>query len=153
MELLFYHLQAAPLEAVLPNLLQKSLDKGWRAIVETNSIERVEHIDTMLWTFADDSFLAHSAFIKGKNTDLNLQAQPILVTNEETNPNGAQIRFFVDSGDVTAHSDYERLVYIFTGHDEQAVARARAQWSAAVNNKMPATYWQQSDRGRWEKKA
>jgi len=148
MELLFYHLQAAPLEAVLPTLLQKSLEKGWRAIVETNPIERVEKIDTMLWTFSDDSFLAHS-----KIDDPHAEAQPILVTNEGSNPNGAQIRFFVDSGDVTAHSDYERLVYIFNGHDEQAVARARTQWSAAVNKEMPATYWQQSENGRWEKKA
>ena len=33
-EVLFYHLQQQPLEAVLPTLLQKSLERGWRAVKE-----------------------------------------------------------------------------------------------------------------------
>ena len=32
-EVLFYHLQRQPLEAVLPTLLEKSLERGWRALV------------------------------------------------------------------------------------------------------------------------
>ena len=33
-EILFYHLEAQPLEKVLPVLLEKSLERGWSAIVE-----------------------------------------------------------------------------------------------------------------------
>jgi len=148
MDLLFYHLQSAPLERVLPDLLQKSLDKGWQAIVETAPQERVDALDTMLWTFADESFLPH-----GKSSDPGAEQQPIVLTHEPDNPNKADIRFFVDSGDVTAHTSYQRLVYIFNGHDEEAVERARTQWKAAKAQNITATYWQQNQAGAWEKKA
>ena len=148
MDLLFYHLQSAPLERVLPDLLQKSLDKGWQAIVETAPQERVEALDTMLWTYADESFLPH-----GKSSDPDAERQPILLTHEPDNPNKADIRFFVDSGDVTAHTNYQRLVYIFNGNNEPHLKRAREQWKAAKEAELDATYWQQNSNGRWEKKA
>lgn len=148
MELLFYHLLGAPLERVLPELLQKSLDKGWRVIVETDPPERVEALDTMLWTFRDDSFLPH-----GKADAPFADEQPILLTNQSDNTNGAAIRFLIDSGDVTVHQGYERIVYMFNGHEERAVERARGQWKAAVDAGLKATYWQQSTGGTWEKKA
>lgn len=148
MELLFYHLERAPLEHVLPDLLKKSLDKGWRAVVETDPQERVDAIDAMLWTFSEESFLPH-----GKAGEPGAANQPILVLHGTDNPNDAQIRFFIDAGDVAAHSGYERLVYIFNGRDEAAVSRARGQWKAATAAGIDATYWQQNDAGRWQKKA
>src|SRR5690606_32265473 len=44
-EILFYHLEAQPLERVLPLLIEKSLERGWRVVVETGSEERAEAID------------------------------------------------------------------------------------------------------------
>ena len=32
-EILFYHLQRQPIERVLPGMLEKSLERGWRVIV------------------------------------------------------------------------------------------------------------------------
>ncbi len=148
MELLFYHLEGAPLERVLPDLLKKSLEKGWRVIVEADPIERVEALDVMLWTFSEDSFLPHATTKEGGS-----ERQPILLTNDNSNPNNADIRFFIDAGDVTAHQGYERLVYVFNGSDEAATERARGQWSRAVEAGLAVTYWQQSHGGRWEKKA
>ena len=148
MELLFYHLQGAPLERVLPGLLQKSLDKGWRVIVEADPLERVEALDLMLWTYSDESFLPHSTHLDPGAVD-----QPILLTNVADNINQADIRFFIDAGDVTAHQGYQRLVYIFNGGVDEAVQRARGQWRAAVDAGLEVTYWQQSHGGGWEKKA
>ena len=148
MELFFYHLERAPLERVLPDLLQRSLAKGWRVIVETEPFERVEALDAMLWTYQDDSFLPHGTM---KNAEP--EAQPILLTDSTDNPNKAEVRFFVDAGDVAAHQGYERLVYLFNGNDESAVARARVQWKAAKAANINATYWQQTETGAWEKKA
>lgn len=148
MELLFYHLEQATLERVLPDLLSKSLEKGWRAIVETSPAERVEAIDAMLWTNAADSFLPH-----GTCKEENAGSQPILITDSTENINKADIRFFIDAGDVAEHNDYERLVYIFKGTDQALLTRAREQWKAAKAAGIDATYWQQNSTGRWEKKA
>lgn len=152
MELLFYHLEQATLERVLPDLLSKSLERGWRAIVETNKHEQMEALDTMLWTYSPDSFLAHSTTNETLSED-TLQKQPILITDKTENLNNANIRFFIDSGDVTLHQGYERLVYIFNGNNEADLKRAREQWKAAKAAEIEATYWQQNATGRWEKKA
>ena len=41
-EVLFYHLEHQPLERVLPSLVEKTLERGWRAVVQAGSEERVE---------------------------------------------------------------------------------------------------------------
>ena len=36
-EILFYHLERAALESVLPGLLEKSLERGWKAVVRAGA--------------------------------------------------------------------------------------------------------------------
>src|SRR6185436_14903031 len=120
-EILFYHLQHQPLERVLPALLEKSRERGWRVVVQTSSEERVEALDAHLWTFRDDSFLPH-----GTARDPQAREQPILLTVNDDNPNDAQVRFLIDGAPVPADAGaYQRLVLIFDGEDPDAVTAAR----------------------------
>ncbi len=147
-EVLFYQLERQPLERVLPGLLEKTLARGWRASVQAGSQERVEALDAALWTYREDSFLPH-----GTASDGSADRQPIYLTADEGNPNGAQVRFLVDGAESSGITGYERLVYLFDGRDETARARARAQWKSAKEAGADVTYWQQTERGGWEKKA
>ena len=52
----FYHLEASTLEGVLPGLLEKTLEKGWRALVKMPE-DKLAELDNFLWTFRDDAFL------------------------------------------------------------------------------------------------
>lgn len=146
-DVLFYHLEVRPLEAVLPALLEKTLERGWRAVVEVGSTERAEALDAHLWTFRDDSFLAHG--LAGETTDAH---QPVLITTGTDNPNGAAVRFFIDRAVPQSADGYERIVYMFSGHDPDAVAEARLAWKALKPGN-DLTYWQQETDGRWVKKA
>lgn len=148
MDVLFYHLEGRPLERVLPALLEKSLERGWRAVIEVGSAERLEALDTALWTFTDDSFLPHAAATGGEGD----ADQPILLTNGDANPNGANVRFFVDRATPRNREGYERLVYLFDGHDPEAVEEARTVWRE-LRDGHALTYWQQDAEGRWTKKA
>jgi len=146
-DVLFYHLEQRPLEAVIPQLLEKTLERGWRAIIEVGSTERAEALDSHLWTYRDDSFLPHG--LAGEDTD---PLQPILITTANDNPNGAVVRFFIDRAVPQTAEDYQRIVYMFSGHDPDAVSEARIAW----RNLLPGntlTYWQQEPDGRWVKKA
>jgi DNA polymerase-3 subunit chi len=145
-EILFYHLETQPLERVLPLLLEKSLERGWRAVVETSSRERAEALDAMLWTFRDDSFLPHG--IAGEPTDPD---QPVLIAIGEDDPNAANVRFFVDRAVPQTGEGYERIVYMFSGHDPDAVSEARVAWKA-LGPGNALTYWQQDEAGRWVKR-
>ncbi len=146
-EVLFYHLEARPLEAVLPQLLEKTLERGWRAIIEVGSTERVEALDAHLWTYRDDSFLAHG--IEGEGGE---EHQPILITMGAENRNGAACRFFIDRAVPQSAEGYQRIVYMFSGHDPESVAEARLVWKA-LREGNTLTYWQQEQDGRWVKKA
>lgn len=147
-EVLFYHLERQGLEKVLPSLVEKTLERGWRAVVQAGSQERLAAIDLALWTYKDDSFLAHGTARDGHATD-----QPVYLTTSNDTPNGAGVRFLVDGAETDDFSGYVRIVYMFDGNDADAVASAREQWKAAKSAGCPVTYWQQSLAGKWEKKA
>lgn len=147
-EVLFYHLERQPLERVLPSLLERTLERGWRAVVQCGSEERLEALDTWLWTYRDDSFLPH-----GTSRDGSGSMQPIFLSTGDDNPNGACVRFLVEGAVISDFSGYERVVHIFDGHDETAVEQARAEWKRARAAGCEVTYWQQADNGRWEKRA
>src|SRR6478752_4337435 len=124
-EVLFYHLQGMTLENVLPSLLEKSLARGWRVVVQSTSEERADALDAHLWTYRDDSFLPHATCLA---TDVH--AQPIVLAVEEANPNRANVRFLIDNAALPADSDaYDRMVLVFNGDDGDALAAARAAWT------------------------
>jgi DNA polymerase-3 subunit chi len=147
-EALFYHLGRQPLDKVLPGLLERTLERGWRAVVQAGSAERVEALDALLWSYADDSFLAHGTARDGMS-----ERQPIFLTAGEDNPNQASVRFLVDGAVLTELTGYSRIVYIFDGRDEEAVVQARSEWKRAKAAGLSVTYWQKDENGRWEKKA
>jgi len=147
-EVYFYHLESRTLEQVLPMLLERSLDRGWRAAVQAASPERVEALNTLLWTYREDSFLPHGAASDGSPV-----AQPIYLTTEEDNPNDAAVRFLVDGATLEDASGYTRVVYVFDGHNESAVTQARVAWTAATEKGYAVSYWQQDGDGRWQQKA
>lgn len=148
-EILFYHLARQPLEKVLPALLEKSLERGWRVVVQASSEERVEALDAQLWTFRDNSFLPHGTW-----RETEAASQPVLLTVKDDNPNAANVRFLVDGAPVPEDaSAYERIVLLFDGEDEEAVAAARERWTQAKTKGFDATYWQPDEQGRWVKKA
>ena len=109
-EVLFYHLQDMTLESVLPPLLEKSLERGWRVVVQSTSQERTDALDAHLWTYRDDSFLPHATWRAG-----DAQDQPILLAVEEGNPNRANVRFLIDSAPLPADSDAYEFGMIATG--------------------------------------
>jgi DNA polymerase-3 subunit chi len=146
-QVLFYHLEQQPLERVLPSLLERTLERGWRAVVQAGSQERVDALDTLLWTYRDESFLPH-----GTKRDGHLEQQPVFLTTDETNPNTAGVRFLVDGAESNELMAYDRIVYLFDGRDAAALEKAREQWKAANEAGCDVTYWQQSQEGRWEKR-
>jgi DNA polymerase-3 subunit chi len=148
-EVLFYHLQRQPIERVLPQLLEKSLERGWRVVVQSSSEERIDALDAHLWTYRDDGFLPHGTY-----REREAAAHPVLLTVQDDNPNGANIRFLIDGTAVPVDAaNYQRIVLMFDGENDDAVAAARAQWTSAKAQGFDATYWQADENGRWEKKA
>jgi DNA polymerase-3 subunit chi len=147
-EVLFYHLERQPLERVLPQLVAKTLERGWRAVIQAGSEERVEALSAALWVTGEESFLPH-----GTARDGNADLQPVWITDKEDTPNRANVRFLVDgarAGDVKA---FERVVFLFDGRDGEAVQNARTAWKEFLAAGHAVTYWREDAGGRWQKQA
>ena len=148
-EILFYHLQRQPIERVLPQLLEKSLERGWRVVVQAASDERIDALDAHLWTYREGGFLPHGTYRESEAA-----LQPVLLTVQDHNPNGANVRFLIDGALLPADAaSYQRIVLLFDGEDDDAVAAARTRWTEAKAQGFEATYWQADENGRWQKRA
>lgn len=147
-ELWFYHLERSDIERALPPLLEKCLQRGWRALVRGGSVERLDALDNAIWTFRDDAFVPHARDGEGDPA-----RQPVLLTDKPGNLNGAQALFVIDGaepGDITA---FERACLVFDGRDEAALNSARSRWKEAKEAGIVVSYWRESAAGKWEKQA
>ncbi len=150
-EVLFYHLERQPLEQVLPVLLQKTLQRGWRAVVRCSAPERVRALSDAVWGWRDEAFIPH-----GIAEDGNADLQPVWITDKVENPNGANILFCVERAEPEEEElvAMDRTVVMFSAHDPQGVEAARALWRRLRGREgLELTYWRQDARGRWERQA
>ena len=149
-EVWFYHLDRWPLDKALPALLEKSVQRGWRAVVQASSLERVDALDQTLWTYDEASFLPHGTMRDG---DADLQV--IVLTTGVENPNNAAIRFMVDGAEALPAIEagtYQRVVLMFNGNDAEERGGARRQWADLKKAGHGVAYWQQGEDGRWDKR-
>lgn len=147
-EFWFYHLERSTLEQVLPGLLEKTRERGWKALVHVSDPVRLDALDEHLWTWRDDSFLAH-----GRASESNADRQPILLSESGENLNAAQALFMIDGAEIGVTDGLERCFIIFDGQNDQALTGARERWKALKAQGVAMAYWKQSPEGRWEKAA
>lgn len=143
----FYHLERQAVEAALPRLLEKVLGAGHKVAVFL-AAGRMKALDEALWTYDPASFLPHG--IEGApNADL----QPIYLTTSQDVPNGADVLVVLDANVPADLSAFARGLYMFDGREDGATQQARSDWKTFKEAGHEVTYWQQSEQGRWEKKA
>lgn len=147
-ELWFYHLERSGLDEVLPELLEKSLQRGWRVLVKSPDEERLQQLDKTLWTWREESFLPH-----GLETGSDPEKQPILLSSSESGPNNPQVLILLDGAEPEALTRFERCIMLFDGNDESAVVAARGLWKRAAGDSADVSYWRQGEGGGWQKKA
>ena len=147
-EVWFYHLERSGLDQVLPELLEKTLARGWRALVRSSDRDRVEHLDGWLWSYRDDSFLPH-----GADGEPMAERQPVLIATAAGNPNAADVLFLIDGAEAGDITPYTRCILLFDGRDEEALRLARGRWKAFKSAGHPVSYWRQGAERGWEKQA
>ncbi len=143
----FYHLETSMLEGVLPELLDKTRERGWRALVKMPE-DRLDEMDKFLWTYKDDGFLPH-----GRDDEPLSDQQPILLSSTATSSEGHDCVFLVDGAEMEIAAATERCIVMIDGRDDMRVNSARALWKKLKATEANLSYWQQDERGKWEKKA
>lgn len=145
----FYHLTKAPLEQVLPKLCEKAYSTKMKIKILLGTDERVEFINSLLWTYSEESFLPH-----GSKKDGFVEEQPIFISTNNENENNAKILILADGGYIEsdALNNYERILNIFDGNNDEALNKAREYWKDIKSLGFELHYWQQKNDGSFEQK-
>ena len=145
----FYHLQKQTLDEVLPRLLLKAYATGKKIKLSVGTPERVDFINSLLWTFEDESFLPH-----GTKKDGFAEMQPIYVSSDDENPNNAEFLFLTDGAVMECEklAAFERVFNIFDGNSEDSLVSAREYWKQLKDSGAELHYWQQDSSGKWDQK-
>ena len=143
----FYHLQASPVEGVLPNLLEKVLERGWRALVRLPS-DAIGEMDELLWTYRDESFLAH-----GRDDEPMAALQPVVLSAEAISAEGFDAVFLVGGERLADMAEAKRCLVMINGRSDSQTESCRELFKELKDAGEDVSYWQQGPGGRWEKKA
>jgi DNA polymerase III subunit chi len=141
----FYHCTRAPAVEVAVKLAAKALASGERLLM-VGERAQLDALDKALWVQDPDSFLAHG--FAGTADD---PEQPILLSEQPVAGNGARLLLLVEAGVPAELGGFDRVLNLFE-EGGAAHQRARADWKALGGREGVArTYWQQTERGGWEK--
>ncbi len=146
-EVRFYHMVQKRLEKALPEIVGKALERNFRVVIKAGSRERIEVLDTALWTHDAASFLPHGYIKDGTEKE-----QPVFLTTEDENPNGATVLVLTDGATSAAMDKFNLCCELFDGNDEDAVLQARVRWKEYKDKGYTLSYFQQNDAGKWEQK-
>jgi DNA polymerase-3 subunit chi len=147
MDIGFYHCTRAPALEVAVKLAAKAHAQGLRLLV-LGERPGLEALDTALWTYHADSFLPHG--LAGGPHDAD---QPVLLAETAERTNSATLLLSLQAGVPAALDGFDRVLNLFDD-GSPAHERARADWKAlAARDGLTRSYWQQTERGGWERKA
>ncbi len=111
------------------------------------SADRLEALDRALWVAEPDSFLPHA--MAGGLHDAD---QPILLSQAPEPANGARLLMVLEAGLPASFERFGRVLTLFDDGSD-AHARARTDWKAlGSRDDVNRSYWQQTERGGWEKR-
>lgn len=143
----FYHLEHATVESVLPMLLEKSLERDWRCLVKTTP-DTLSYYNDFLWSFRDDSFLPHS-----RDDEPLADLNPVILSANADVAKGVDVVILLGGQDIENFNGVTRCMFMINGKNAEDVQNARARWARLKKFGADLSYYQQDDRGRWQKKA
>lgn len=129
-------------------LLGKAYGMGHRIVLRLPNQADVARMTEHLWTFHPLSFLPH-----GTAEDAHAAQQPIILLDQDDNPNEADVLIIGQGVESGYYGDFKLCCEMLDGHDQAGLAAARTRWKGYKDCGFTVTYWQQSESGAWEKKA
>lgn len=147
-EVRFYHLTKKTLEQALPDLLERVLDLGRKAVIKVANDEAIPPMSKHLWVCRRGGFFPHG--IEGDN---HPDYDPLWLTSKDDNPIGANTLVLTQGVEASNIEDYEIVCEMLNGQNDNEVKAARERWKIYKDQGLELTYWQQSEKGAWDKKA
>ena len=143
-EIFFYKLKNSSSELFLCSLIEKSINNNWNSVVLFDSIERMEEINDLLWSYKDTSFLPH-----GSENDENSKFHRAYLTCKEENPNDSKVIFSIDGLFIKNINSWKRCVYIFNEQNLKVVDQFHLYKNDIDLSKHSYKSFEQDTYGKW----
>ena len=141
----FYHLLSTTRERAVPKLMEKALSSGAKVAMLCENEKSLKAISDAMWTSNPDGFLPHEP-ASSKTAAQN----PIVLTLDEANPNGAEILCVLNGTIPASVGSYTKVLDVFDGSDERAVTAARERWAQYKSQGFSLQYVKQQQGGGWK---
>lgn len=109
----FYILTSGSQEQTACKLAEKAYHLGHRIYVHAMSEEHCQHLDQLLWTFRDGSFVPHECYQPGKTSE-----SPITIGHHEAPETDAEVLINLASSVPLFFSRFLRVAEVIDHHDE-----------------------------------
>lgn len=129
----------------MPKLMEKALASGSKVLMLCGSDAAVKSMSDALWNSNPNGFLPH-----GSSKEAHADLQPILLSVEDAAANGADILCILDGSTPASLPKYSKVLDVFDGSDDAAVAGARQRWSAYKEQGYALQYVKQQPGGGWK---
>ncbi|MGV3278835.1 DNA polymerase III subunit chi [Rickettsiales bacterium LUAb2] len=140
----FYGVSSITKEKALIKLLEKTIETNKKAIVFSNSLDKLQALDDTLWTSAN--WLPHALI-----SDEFKEKQLILLTDKlESLPNKPNYLFVIDDSEVVFLDSFERLFIIFYNQDDNEINFAKEKWKFYKKAGYNLKYFQQNREGKFD---
>lgn len=147
MQITFYELITTSLEKTLPKILEKVYEGNFKAVVRVESDERLQSIDSSMWTYTTLGFLPHGSKADPKEFHKH---QPIWLTTATDNPIDATV-LVITTQEYVIDQTYERILDIYDGNSPENINKARERMEKYTKADNIVTVWKQNLKGAWEK--
>lgn len=114
MKIDFYLLDKAEPFEFACKLLEKAYNKGHKVFVYCKNLEDSEHLDELLWTYKDNSFIPHN--LQGEGP----MPPPAVQIGYTSEPNGFDdILLNLSPTIAPFHQKFQRILHIVTNNEEE----------------------------------
>jgi DNA polymerase III subunit chi len=143
----FYQLGLSSLEAAVTGILSKAYQKGVKTTLLTPGPDPSRYWDSLLWRNPVDSFLPH-----GIGSGPDPEKQPILITEQPDDTNGATLIVLVTPRIVESPKQYDMVIDFVDGSSPKALADSRNRYKQYRDQGCKLEYWIQNPDKKWSLK-
>lgn len=125
--------------------LSKLIEKDKKVIVYSESSEKIEKLDSILWTMKKTGFLPHLLY-----DEKGAENTPVLISNKKENKfnsNFLLISTFVD--DINFLNSFEKTFYIFSPMNQNLMNETEKKWNEYRENGFNTKMFRKNSLGKW----
>ena len=148
-QIIFYNTAPLQVENTLFNLIEKSIENGYKSLLLFNDKNKCSAIDEKLWTYKQNSFLPHLTEDEKISDEIDI---PIYLSTKNENPYKAELLFSIDGFLPNNINNFERVIIIVDVNDKILLEEYKKYYLDINEDFEDIVFYKSNDNGKWTEK-